>query len=49
MGEKVDNDSHSREGRKEDLDWKLILVILPMLKPLSPSSVSLRSLNGSLV
>lgn len=30
-------------------DWKLILVILRMLKPLSHSSVSLLSVNGSLM
>lgn len=49
MGENVGNDSHSREGRKEDLRLETNFSHPAHARPLSHSSISLLSLNGLLM
>lgn len=49
MGKNVDNDSHSREGRNKDLRLETNFSYPAHAHPLSHSSISLLSLNGSLM
>lgn len=49
MGKNVDNDSHSREGRNEDLRLETNFSYPAHAHPLSHSFISLLALNGSLM